>query len=120
MKTIFFSCVAFFLSLEISFADAGIFGNFKGDATKSAEALRNGDIHTDDIPTMIKNMVDFLMTIAGTIAVIFVILWAYQVIFKARTQNSIAWLKTIQMALTWFALSGLAWFIIKIILDNFN
>lgn len=74
MKKLFFSLLGLFLSYQASFADAGIFGSFSGGNAKASEnALRNGDIHIDDIPVMIKNAIDFLMQIAGTISIIFII-----------------------------------------------
>gem|GEM_PF-5138195 len=39
----------------------------------SNSKIRNGNIHIDDIPKIIKSAIDFFMGIAGTIAVVFVI-----------------------------------------------
>lgn len=81
--------------------------------------LREWNIHIDDIPVMIKNATDFLMWIAGTIAIIFVIIWAYKILFGSLEQDKTKWRDTIIMALWGFALASLAWFIVKLILDNF-
>ena len=80
--------------------------------------LRNGNIHVDDIPGVIKSAIDFFMGIAGTIAVIFVIIGAYKILFGSLQQDKTKWRDTIIMALSWFALAALSWMIIKIIISN--
>lgn len=47
----------------------------------SNSRLKNGNVHLDDIPNAIRSAIDFLMGIAGTIAVIFVIIGAYKILF---------------------------------------
>jgi hypothetical protein len=54
------------------------------------EKIKNGDIHTDDIPVVILGATDFLMGIAGTIAIIFIIIGAYQMAIGSATENSTA------------------------------
>lgn len=84
------------------------------------EKIRKWDIHTDDIPNIIKWAINFFMWIAWTIAVVFVIIWAYQILFIwAIEQNRTKWKETIIMALTWFAIAALSWTIIRFIIDNF-
>ena len=122
MKKIFFSLIGFLLSLEISFADAWILWDFKKwtDYKGTTEqAIRRWDIHTDDIPNIMRGMIDFLMQIAGTIAIIFIIVWAYHFLTGTASMDKTKWIKTIKMALWGFALSALSWFIIKLIIDNF-
>jgi len=82
--------------------------------------LRNGNVWLDDIPTAITSLIDFFMSIAGTIAVIFIIIWAYKILFGSIQQDKTKWRDTIIMALSWFALAALAWMIVKIILANFG
>jgi type IV secretory pathway VirB2 component (pilin) len=60
------------------------------------------------------------MEIAGTIAIIFIIIWAYKILFGSLEQDKTKWKDTIIMALSWFAIASLAWFIIKLIIDNFS
>ena len=85
------------------------------------EKIRNWDIHIGDIPKIIKWAIDFFMWIAWVIAVTFVIIWAYQILFIwAIEQNKTKWKETIMMALIWFAIAGLSWSIIRFIIDNFN
>ena len=100
------------------FADGGILWDFAWDGTEAA--LRTWDIHTDDIPKILTGAIDFFMWIAGTVAVIFVIIWAYQILFGSLEQNKTKWKDTIIMALWWFAIASLSWFIIKLIIDNLS
>ena len=82
--------------------------------------LRNGDVWLDDIPTAITSLIDFFMSIAGTIAVIFIIIGAYKILFGSIQQDKTKGRDTIIMALSGFALAALAWMIVKIILANFG
>lgn len=43
--------------------------------------LRKGDVHIDDIPNAIRSMIDFLMGIAGTIAVIMIVIGSYKILY---------------------------------------
>lgn len=104
-------------SMVQSFAadwDSGIFWD-----SVSAQDLREWNVNLDTIPNMIVSATNFLMWIAGTIAVIFVILWAYQLLFGSLQQDKTKWRNTILMALGGFAIASLAWFIVKLIIDNF-
>jgi len=118
MKNIFFLIFWYISTLQFAFADWGFLWEFRWDDTE--EALRTWDIHIEDIPKILKWAIDFFMGIAGTIAIIFVIVWAYKILFGSLEQDKTKWKDTIIMALTWFALASLSWFIIKIILDNFS
>lgn len=82
--------------------------------------LREWDIHIWDIPNVISSSIDYLMWIAWTISVIFIIIWAYQMLFWALDWQNGKWKDTISMALIWFAISALSWFIVKLIFDNFS
>lgn len=84
------------------------------------DRLRNGDVWLDDIPNAIRSLIDFFMGIAGTIAVIFIIIGAYKILFWSLQQDKTKGRDTIIMALSGFALAALAWMIIKIILANFG
>lgn len=82
--------------------------------------LRNGDVWLDDIPNAITSLIDFFISIAGTISVIFIIIGAYKILFGSIQQDKTKGRDTIIMALSWFALAALAWMIVKIILANFG
>ncbi len=112
MKKILFVLIALFSQFyQVFSANDNILGISNGK-------LRNGNIHVDDIPWIIKSAIDFFMGIAWTVAVIFVIIWAYKILFGSLQQDKTKWRDTIIMALWGFALAALSWMIIKIIISN--
>jgi len=86
----------------------------------SDSRLRRGNVNLDDIPNAIRSLIDFFMWIAGTIAVIFIIIGAYKILFWSLQQDKTKGRDTIIMALSGFALAALSWMIINIILANFG
>lgn len=60
------------------------------------------------------------MGLAGTIAVIFVIIGAYKILFGSLQQDKTKGRDTIIAALWGFALAALAWFIIKVLISNLS
>ena len=121
MKRFLYIIIWLMFSLNLAFADGWILWNFKWDSATTEKALRTWDIHTDDVPNILKWAIDFMMTIAWTIAIIFIIIWAYKILFGSIEWNGASeWKKTIIMAISWFAIASLAWFIIKFIIDNFS
>ena len=76
-------------------------------------------ITLSDIPNMIKSAIEFFISIAGTISIIFIIIWAYQILFGSIEWSS-KWKETIFMALWGFIIAALAWFIVQFIFDNFG
>lgn len=87
-------------------------------ATK--ENIRNWEIDIDTIPCLLDSWIDYLMGIAWTISVIFIIIWAYQMLFGSMWKDASKWKQTIIYAITWFVLASFSWVIIKFILDNFG
>jgi hypothetical protein len=86
----------------------------------SWDILKTWDIWFSDIPVMITYAINFFMWIAATISVIFIIIWAYKILFGSISQDKTKWRDTIFMAITGFIIASLAWLIIKLILDNFS
>lgn len=116
MKNIFFYFIWYLLSIKLTNAnDSWILWWWI-----SWDKLREWDIHIDDIPNIIKWMIDFWMWIAWTISIIFIIVWAYQILFWSLTQDKSKWKNTIIMAVIWFAIASLSWFIIRLIIDNLS
>lgn len=113
MKKILFLFLSYTSLIQQSFADGWVLW-------LSESKIRNGDIHIDDIPVALKNAINFFMGIAGTIAVIFVIVWAYKLLFGSLEQDKTKGRDTIVAALGGFVLAGLAWFIIRFIISNFS
>ena len=87
-----------------------------GDTKK----IRDWDIHIDDIPNVLQYLINAFLGIAWTVAVLFVIIWAYKLLFGSLKSDHTKWRETIIMAISGFAISALAWFIVKFIFDNFG
>ena len=113
MKKILFF-IAYFLWITIS--KAAEYGWVLG--YKPNEDIRNWDIHLNDIPNMIRYAIDLFLGLVWTISLIFIIVGAYQIIFGSLADNKSKWKDTIIMALAWFVLASMAWFIVKLVLDN--
>lgn len=114
MKKFFYSIVLFFILKLNSFAaDWWILW------AKSSSDLREWNITVNDIPNMVVYATNFLIWIAWTIAVIFIIVWAYKYLFGSLEGNSDKGKDTIYMALVWFAIAACSYLIIKFIFDNF-
>lgn len=86
----------------------------------SKSDVRNGYIYLDNIPCIINNAIDFFMGIAWTISLIFIIIWAYQMLFWSLWKDNAKWKTTITYAITWFVLAASSWLIIKFVIDNFG
>ena len=84
------------------------------------ERIRTWEIHLDDIPNVIHSLINTFIWIAWTVSVVFVIVWAYKVLFGSFENEHTKWRDTIVMAITGFAISVLAWFIVKFVFDNFG
>ena len=82
--------------------------------------IKEWDIHLADVPVIIGNAIWFGMWIAWTIAIIFVIIWAYKTLFGSLSWDKSKWKETMIMAVGWFVLAALAWLIMKFIFTNFN
>jgi hypothetical protein len=81
-----------------------------------AEMIRTGNIHLRNIPCFVKYFTQVLVGLAGTLAVIFVMVGGYRYII-GRDEDKEAAKKTITFALIGLAVSLLAWVIIDIVLQ---
>jgi len=117
MKKIFFLIIWFFYSIKNTIANqnAWIFEW----SWVTWEKLKNWDISLEDMPNMIRSVINFWMWLAWTIAIIFIIFWAYQILLWSIENDKTKWKNTIIMAIWWFIIASLAWFIIRLIIDNF-
>jgi len=113
MKNILFSLLAYITIVTQAFAADNYLGISNG-------RLRKGNVDIDDIPLAIRSAINFFMWIAGTIAVIFVVIGAYKILFGSLQQDKTKWRDTIIMALGGFALAALSWMIVGMILDNLS
>ena len=64
--------------------------------------------------------IDYLMGFAWTIAIIFIILWAYKIALWSLNNDKSKWKEMVVLAISWLILASLAWVILKIIIDNFS
>ncbi len=114
MKYLYFFWCFFLLALhQVQAESSNILGI-------SDDKLRSWDVHLSDIPLALRAAIDFFMAIAGTISVIFIIIWAYRILFGSAQQDKTKGRDTIFAALTWLALAALAWTIVKVILANLS
>ena len=120
MKKAFFFLLIYITNIQLVAAEWNSWILWDFDWPETAKSIRNWDIHASDIPEIIKWAIDFFMWLAWTIAVIFVIVWAYKILFWSLEQDKTKWKDTIFMALWGFALAALSWFIVKLIIDNFS
>jgi hypothetical protein len=81
--------------------------------------MKSWSIHIEDIPDMIRKVIDFWVWLAWTVAIIAIIFWAYQILFWWLTEwSKTKWKQTITAALIWLAIALLARFIIRLLIDN--
>lgn len=123
MKKIFYTLFGMLLLFEHQvFAwDTWVFVWLTWSNNMSAlERIRKWDIRSDDIPGILQWATNYLMWFAGTIAIIFIIIWAYKIAFWGISWDKSDGKKTVFLALWWFALASVSWLILKIIIDNFS
>lgn len=115
MKYIYSLIILTTLLSQKAFADEWVLGGIW-----SSEKIRNGDIHLSDLWNILKYAIDWVMWFAGTIAVIAIIIGAYKILFGSIEWDTNKWKEYVIGALTWFAIAALAWFFVKLIIDNFS
>ena len=118
MKKIIYTLAWYSSYISTTLADGWILWDFRGEGT--VEAIKTWEIHTSDIPVILQSMINFMMSIAWTVAIIFIIVWAYKILFGSLSQDKTKWKDTIFKAIAWFAVAALSWFIIRLILNNFS
>jgi len=122
MKKIIYIILWYLIKIDLIFALSKddpawwIFWDQTGSLT--VDEVKNWNIHIDDIPKVLRWTIDLLLEMSWTIAIIFIIIWAYKILFGSLTLEKSKWKDTIIMALTWFVIASLAWFIIKFLIDN--
>jgi len=90
-------------------------GGQGGKCIGLADMIRTGNISLSSIPCFIKFFTQTLVGIAGTLAVIFVMVGGYKYII-GRDEDKDAAKKTITYALVGLAVSLMAWILIDIVL----
>ena len=116
MKKIFYIIMLFLLSINnVLASDWWVINWGSIDGLKVINLFFN----IDDVPVSIVNATNFFIWIAWTVAVIFIIIWAYKYLFGSVEGNTESWKTTIYMALVGFAIAACAYFIIRFVIDNF-
>ena len=59
-----------------------------------------------------------MIAIAWTISLIFIIVWAYQILFSSVSWNVQKWKETITLAIFGFVIASLAYIMVKFLVDN--
>lgn len=114
MKKLFYFMVLFFISVNNSIATN------ENITWVSNSKLRNGDFTYEDIPNIIANATDIFIWIAWSIAVVFIIIWAYKYLFHSLDGDTQKWKTTIIAAIFWFVIASCSYLIIKLVIDNFG
>ncbi len=90
-------------------------GGSGGKCIGLADMIRTGEMHLWNIPCYIKFITQTLVGLAGTLAVIFVMIGGYKYVI-GRDEDKDAAKKTITYALIGLAVSLMAWIIIDLVL----
>ncbi len=90
-------------------------GGRGGKCIGLADMIRTGNIRLSSIPCFIKYITQTLVGIAGTLAVLFVMIGGYKYII-GRDEDKDAAKKTITYALIGLAVSLMAWILIDVVL----
>lgn len=109
--------LTYFFAMHSSYAaESTVFGQTTSWTYKK---FRDGDFNINDIPILITGAINFALWIAGTIAIIFIIIGAYHILLWDIATDKSKGKEIITKAITWFAIAVLSWSIIQFVLDNF-
>ncbi len=110
MKKIIVLLILFSLKINV-FAESFLWKDSK---------LKSGTMDFNDIPDMLTTAIDSFFGLAVTISVVFIIIWAYKILLGSLSQDKTKWRDTILAAIFGFILSSSAWFIVRLVIDNFG
>lgn len=79
--------------------------------------FQTGEISFDCIPHYIKYLIDAIVGLAGTIAVIFIMVGGFKYIFSGVSENKEAGKETIINAIIGLLVTGLAWIIVTMVIS---
>jgi len=120
MKILFFRALWVFLLFwnTVSTYASGPANILTDDDDESIEKLRRWTFNIDDIPNILKNAAEYLLGFAGTVAMIFIIIGAYQWGWWSVTSDVSSGKKKVGMAIAGFALASLSWWLVTFVADN--
>lgn len=119
--------VAVFINIPLSFAqdflppsllpgDQDVIEGYGGRCVGLADAIRTGDISLRQLPCFVAYFSQVLIGLAGTLAVIFVMIGGYRYVIGNPDEKDKA-KKTITYALIGLAVTLLAWILVDIVLQ---
>ncbi len=85
------------------------------DQNTLAEKFRTGEFELYDLGTYVQYLIEFLIYLAGGIAVLFIVIGGYKYMIGSVSDDKEAGKKTIAYALAGFAIAVLAWTIVNFI-----
>ncbi len=95
--------------------DCGILAGVGADCKNK---LRNGNVSFDDIPAIIQTATSILLGLTGTISMLMVILGGFKYALGSVEGDKTKGKEAVIYGIAGFAVSALAWFIVKLVLDN--
>jgi len=105
-----FIILAFVLSVNSTFAAAS---SLFGDG-----CVEDKKITWNTFPKCITGAIDFWMSIVWAVCILFIVVWAYRILFWWVVWDKAKWKQTIISALVWFALACSAWLIVSLLIQN--
>lgn len=106
---------AFALTSTVALVFADVPKTLIPESGDLVEKFRTGKFELYDLPAYIIYLIDFLIYVAGGIAVFFVVVGGYKYMIGGMADDKDAGKKTIRYALTGFAISVLAWVIVNFV-----
>lgn len=114
MKKIFYAFLVFWLNFSVVFADVTLIpkGGILENNGSEVCNFNTGDMSFACIPIYIKYLIDIIIGLAGTIALVVLMIGGFKYIFGAVSENKDSGKKTIQSALTGLIIAGMAWILV--------
>ena len=116
MKKIFCLMIFYFLSIPQVFAAFTLIP--AGDTLKAEGCdFQTGKMSFSCIPHYISYLIEAIVALAGTIAVIFIMIGGFKYIFSGISEDKEAGKETIKNAIIGLVITGLAWIIVTTIVS---
>lgn len=120
MKKIFYALFGFFLFVQQVWADNLTLipegGKLENDKDLTCN-FNTGDFHFGCIPYYIKYLIQGIIALAGTLAVIFIMVGGFKYIFSAVSEEKEAGKETIKNAIFGLIIAGMAWIIVTMVVS---
>lgn len=118
MKKIIYLAIFYFLLIPQTFAASGFSLIPAGNTLKDKGCdFQTGEISFSCIPHYIVYLIEIIVAIAGTIAVIFIMIGGLKYIFSGISEDKEAGKETIKNAIIGLVITGLAWIIVTFVVS---